>query len=216
MANGPLTAASAWPIDPAVLPGFLIAMALIELTPGPNMGYLAVVAAARGRMAGVLTVLGVTLGLSAYLALALFGLTHWILASPPAMTVLRWGGVVYLLVLAADALRTTPVWRAGTAAGGGDGRLVLRGMVANLLNPKALVFYAVLLPGFVRPGFATPEIQILALGLAHIAISIAVHLSIVMGVASAAAAWPSNRRRRLRWFSASGLAAVALWLALAF
>jgi len=209
-----LTAASAWPIDPAVLPGFLLAMALIELTPGPNMGYLAVVAAGRGRMAGALTVLGVTLGLSAYLALALFGLTNWILASPLAMTVLRWGGVLYLLVLAADALRPTPVWRVGAATGGGDGRFVLRGMVANLLNPKALVFYAVLLPGFVRPGFAAPGTQILALGLAHIAISIAVHLSIVMGVASAAAAWPASRRRWLRWLSAGGLAAVALWLAL--
>lgn len=220
MADPPLTAANAWPIDPAVLPGFLLAMALIELTPGPNMGYLAVVAAGRGRMAGVLSVLGVTLGLSAYLALALFGLTHWILASPLAMTVLRWGGVLYLLVLAADALR--PVGTIGadrdkigpTEEAGGDGRLILRGLVANLLNPKALLFYAVLLPGFVRPGFAAPSIQILVLGLAHIAISIAVHLSIVLGVAGAAAAWPSGRRRLLRRLSAGGLAAVAVWLAL--
>ncbi len=159
--------------------------------------------------------LGVTLGLSAYLALALFGLTHWILTSPLAMTVLRWGGVLYLLMLAADALR--PAGQVGAdrdqnvaaEEAGGYGRLVLRGLVANLLNPKALLFYAVLLPGFVRPGFATPGRQMLILGLAHIAISIVVHLSIVLGVAGAAAAWPSGRRRLVRWLPAGGL-----WLAL--
>jgi len=214
LADDPLSPAHLWPIDPAVLPGFVLAMTLIELTPGPNMGYLAAVAAGRGRLAGVLTVLGVTLGLSAYLGLALFGLTHWILAAPMAMTLLRWGGVVYLLVLAADALRPVRVPPVGANRGGGGGRLVLRGLLANLLNPKALVFYAVLLPGFVRPGFGAPGAQVLILGLAHITISIAVHLSIVLGVAGAAHTWPSSRRLLLRWVSAGGLLAVALWLAL--
>jgi hypothetical protein len=39
-----LNTATAWAVDPVVLPGFLLTMALIELTPGPNMAYLAVIA----------------------------------------------------------------------------------------------------------------------------------------------------------------------------
>lgn len=201
----------AWPVDPAILPGFLLAMALIELTPGPNMGYLAVIAAGRGRLAGVLTIGGITAGLSAYLILAVFGLTQGLTGSHVAMTVLRWGGVVYLLVLAGDALR--PAARPGKTTGGA-GRLMARGLIANLLNPKALLFYGVLLPGFVRPGFAAPWIQLLTLGAAHIAISVLVHLAIVFGAAGVTATWSGDRRRLLRIGSAAGLAAVALWLAL--
>lgn len=194
-----------------MLPEFFLAMALIELTPGPNMGYLAVVAASRGRLAGVLSVLGVTVGLSVYLLLAVFGLTSGVLESAPAMSLLRWGGILYLLVLAADALRAkaAPPPRAFRSGG----RLVLRGLIANLLNPKALLFYAVLLPGFVRPDLAPTWAQLLILGLIHIAISIAVHLSIVFGMARGVAAWPASRRRALRWLSALGLVAVAVWLA---
>lgn len=202
---------AAWQVDPAVLPAFLLAMALVELTPGPNMGYLAVVAASRGRVAGALTVVGVTLGLSVYLVLAVFGLTRGLLASPVVLHLLRWGGVLYLLVLAAEALRPAP---APAATDAEAPRLVLLGLVANLLNPKALLFYLVLLPGFVRPGFASPGMQLLILGLAHIAISIVVHLSIVFGAARLGREWPADRQRLLRSLSAAGLAAVALWLAL--
>lgn len=205
-----MTQASHWPVDPAVLPGFLLAMALIELTPGPNMGYLAVIAAGRGRVAAAMSVVGVTVGLSIYLGLAVFGVTQGVIAAPLIVTVLHWCGVLYLLVLAAEALRMTAVPMSTPASTGG---LMLRGLIANLLNPKALLFYAVLLPGFVRTGFAQTWVQMLTLGLVHIAISILVHLGIVFGVAQAVSAWPESRRRALRWLSAGGLVAVALWLA---
>lgn len=201
----------AWPVDPGVLPEFFLAMALIELTPGPNMGYLAVVAASRGRLAGILSVLGVTVGLSVYLVLAVFGLTSGVLQSAPAMAWLRWGGILYLLVLAADALREPAA--PGIEALASRGRLVLRGLIANLLNPKASLFYAVLLPGFVRPDLGPTWVQLLTLGLIHIAISVVVHLGIVLGMARGVAAWPASRRRAMRWLSAFGLVAVAAWLA---
>lgn len=207
-----MTGAPTWPVDPAVLPGFLLAMVLIELTPGPNMGYLAVIAAGRGRLAGVLSVMGITAGLGVYLVLAVFGLTHGLTDAPVAMTALRWGGVLYLFVLAAEALRPST---GSIATNGGAGRLVARGLLANLLNPKALLFYGVLLPGFVRPDHAAPWVQLLSLGLAHIAISVLIHLGIVLGAARTTATWGAGRRRMLRFISAAGLAAVALWLALA-
>jgi hypothetical protein len=58
---------SAWLVDPSVVGPFLIAVALIELTPGPNMGWLALVALARGRLAGFAAVAGVTLGLAVWM-----------------------------------------------------------------------------------------------------------------------------------------------------
>ncbi len=67
---------SAWPVDPAVIGPFLLAVALIELTPGPNMGWLALVSVARGRLAGFAAVAGVTLGLAIWMVAAAFGLTQ--------------------------------------------------------------------------------------------------------------------------------------------
>lgn len=48
----------------ADLAGFALASVLIELTPGPNMTYLAVLSARQGRVSGYVAVLGVALGLA--------------------------------------------------------------------------------------------------------------------------------------------------------
>lgn len=79
---------------------FAIAALLIELSPGPNMGYLAIVAAQRGRRAGLLVVVGIALGLSCYLALAVVGVAEELLADRRIYETLRWFGIGYMLWLA--------------------------------------------------------------------------------------------------------------------
>ncbi len=207
---------SYWPVDPLILPAFLLAMVLIELTPGPNMGYLALVSTARGRKAGALTVVGITIGLSLYLAVSIYGLTGTPLASPTVLWGLKWAGVGYMLWLALEAVlprRTTgPAVPIVPFAGG---RQVLRGIIANILNPKAALFYVVLLPGFIRSGFASTRTQMTILGGTHILISIVVHLSIVFGADGAAARLSARGRNIMRWGLAFGLAAAAVWVAFA-
>tara|TARA_R110002167_G_scaffold78786_1_gene217703 strand:+ start:491 stop:1153 length:663 start_codon:yes stop_codon:yes gene_type:complete len=205
-----------WPVDPLILPAFLLAMVLIELTPGPNMGYLALVSTARGRMAGLLTVVGVTVGLSLYLALSIYGLTRTPLASPFVLAALKWAGVGYMLWLALEAV--LPQKAAGPAVAAlpfAAGRHVMRGIVANILNPKAALFYVVILPGFIHAGFAAPRVQMMVLGGAHILISVTIHLAIVFGADGAAGRLSRPARRTLRWVLALGLAATALWVAFA-
>lgn len=59
-----MTPGDGWPVDPAMIAPFLAAMALVELTPGPNMVWLAVLTLAQGRASGLRAVAGVTLGLA--------------------------------------------------------------------------------------------------------------------------------------------------------
>lgn len=204
-----------WPVDPSVVPPFLLAVLLIELTPGPNMGWLALVAMAQGRLAGLAAVGGVTLGLAVWMVTAAIGLTSVLLAFPALYQAVRWAGVALLLALA---------WEAWTGAGrtleakDGDPRrlrgLFLRGLTGNLLNPKAAVFYVALLPTFIRPDHAGPMVQSLTLGGLHLAVSVGVHGSIVLG--AAAAGEVILRRLRGLWVGramAAGIAAVALWMA---
>ena len=199
---------SAIGVDPQVLPAFALAMALIELTPGPNLAWLALLAASRGRAAGLLAVAGITLGLSAWLLVTLFGLARTPLFSSSGLEVLRWVGAAYMIWLAWDALRPSPE----SAPGVDRDRPFLRGLAANLLNPKAAVFYMALLPGFIRPSAGPVFAQILVLGGLHIAISVIVHGAVVLGAAEAATRLAPRWLPALRILLALGLLAATIWL----
>jgi threonine/homoserine/homoserine lactone efflux protein len=208
-----MTPPAVWPVDPAVILPFLLAVALIELTPGPNMGWLALVSLARGRLAGFAAVAGVTLGLAVWMLAAAFGLTQALLIWPPLYQIIRWAGVVFLLWLAWEAWRPEA---AGDAAP--DIRtlrgLFLRGMTGNLLNPKAAVFYVALLPTFMRPDHGSPLAQALTLGGLHLAVAVAIHALIVLGAAGAGGLVLSRMQGpALRAVMAGGIAVVALWMA---
>ena len=143
---------AAWPVDPGMIAPFLAAIILIELTPGPNMAYLAALSAAHGRRAGLMAVAGVTCGLSVYMLAAVFGLTEVFLLYRPLYEVLRWAGVAYLLWMAYDAWRSASDAEAADAAKPSRWVLFRRGLLANLLNPKVGVFYISFLPQFVPAG----------------------------------------------------------------
>lgn len=197
-------------VDAGVLPAFALAMVLIELTPGPNLAYLALVGASRGRGTGLRVVAGITVGLVFWLLVALFGLTSTPLYSRTGLEVLRWGGAGYMLWLAWDAVRPEPA--RSPLERPRDGRPFVRGLTANLLNPKAAIFYLALLPGFIRPSAGPVTVQILLLGAIHIAVSILVHTAAVFGAAEAASRLPGGWMLGFRWLLALGLVAAAVWL----
>ena len=180
------------------------------------MGYLTIVASRWGRRAGLATVAGVTLGLTVYMLAAVAGLGAIVMRIAWLYALLQWAGVGFLLWLAFEAWRGGPRPRLGhQMEPPARGRLFARGLIANLLNPKAAVFYIVLLPGFTNPARGDPVAQALVLGAIHIAVSITVHTALVLAAGSVRAArWETPAvRRRLDQGVAIGLALIALWLA---
>jgi len=201
------------PLSPDTVLAFVATSALIEVTPGPNMAYLAIVAASEGRRPGYAAVAGVALGLLIVGLAAAFGLAAAISASPALYQALRWGGVAYLLWLAWDGWRGEAGEGALAAPGSALLRYFERGLITNLLNPKAAVFYIAVLPSFVTPGTAVLS-QTVTLSLIYVAIATAIHAAIVTA-AGAARRWledPVAERRARRALSAA-LALVALWFA---
>lgn len=197
-------------IDPAVVPAFLLSMVLVELTPGPNLAYLALLSASRGWRAGLLAVVGVTVGLSVYLLITLLGLTQTPLHSQTGLNILRWAGIAYLLWLAWETVR-------GSRDSGADPDSLrspfVRGLIANLLNAKAALFYLAMLPGFIKPAAGPVGVQILTFGIGHILISVLIHASVVFGAAGLASRLPPRGILVFRLALALGLVAAALWLA---
>jgi threonine/homoserine/homoserine lactone efflux protein len=194
-----------------ILP-FILTCLAIELTPGPNMTYLAMVAATLGRRAGFAAVAGVALGLALVGLAAALGLAALILTEPALYQLLRWAGVGYLLWLAWDA------WQNGNAIQTSEAtavpsfnELFRRGLIGNLLNPKAGVFFIAMLPAFVEPNHPIMP-QTITLSIVYVLVATLVHAAIVM-LAGALRPWLDDPRRSARAsrFMALLLIAVAVW-----
>ena len=202
------------PIPLETLGAFALTCLVIELTPGPNMAYLAVLSAGRGRRAGLAATLGIALGLLIVGIGAALGLAALISSSDLLYEALRWGGVAYLLWLAwdgwRDAVETSP---AQTDAGGMAATLFTRGLITNLLNPKAAVFYVAVLPTFVST--ARPVLgQTVLLSLAFVLIATTIHATIVALAGTARPFLEDHERlRSVRRALSLALVAIAAWFA---
>ncbi len=127
--------------------------AVLVVTPGADMTLVTRNAVRGGRRAGLQTIAGIMLGLSAWVALSAAGLAALLTASTSAFTALKVAGAVYLAFLGIQAL-----WAAleGHAIDEDSGRRAhspfREGLFSNLLNPKIAAFFTSFLPQFVDPG----------------------------------------------------------------
>jgi len=193
---------------------FLATCLAIELTPGPNMAYLVLLSAQRGRLAGVLAACGVALGLLAIGMLAAFGFAQLVQDTPVLYQTLRWLGVAYLVYLAWDCWRDARAPQPDVKQGLALAEAFRRGLITNLLNPKAFLFYMTVLPGFAT-GDASYVAQIQVLTLLYVLVATVVHVALAMGAGGlqGVLAHP-DWRRRTGLVAALMLLAVAVWVAL--
>ena len=199
----------------------LLAFALVSLgmvlTPGPNMIYLISRSLCQGRRAGLVSLGGVALGFVFYMFCAAFGITALLLTVPYAYDALRFGGALYLLYLAWQAVKPggRSPFQVRDLPHDSRRKLFTMGLVTNLANPKIAVMYLSLLPQFLDPARGSILSQSLVLGATQIAISISVNAAIAMAAGSIAAfltarpGWAAVQR----WIMATVLGALALRMA---
>lgn len=191
---------------------FCLTSILIELTPGPNMAYLAIVSSRYGKRVGFLVTAGVAVGLLLIGIATAFGLAQLIQQSSLAYQLLRWCGIAYLFWLAWDAWRdansTTEMINPYSHT-----KFFLRGLLTNLLNPKAAIFYIAILPRFIQED-SNLNLQMAILVCLYVCIATIIHLFIVSLASQTTHFLQSSSQRRL--FSrtlAILLALVACWFA---
>jgi threonine/homoserine/homoserine lactone efflux protein len=196
---------------------FALTALIIEITPGPNMTYLAALSLSSGMRTGFAAVAGIAIGLATYGIVAALGLAAVIDNSPVLYGILRWGGVAYLLWLAwetwSSERETSP-----DATDGPDGEPWIafrRGLITNLLNPKAAVFYVAVLPEFIRAGAGSVMAQTLTLSAVYVTVATLIHGGIVLlaGSLQSRIATP-DKRRTVRRLLALALVVIAIWFAL--
>lgn len=159
---------------------FISAAILIELTPGPNMAFLALISATKGRRHGFATTAGVALGLLIIGLLSAAGVGAVVTRNPFLFQILRWGGIAYLLYLAWEGWREageSSPHRSGTTES--DLTYFRHGLTVNLLNPKAALFYIAVLPTFLSSREAAWS-EIFGLTVLYVGIATAIHVLIVV------------------------------------
>jgi threonine/homoserine/homoserine lactone efflux protein len=199
----------------------LLAFALVALgmalTPGPNMIYLISRSICQGRTAGLISLGGVALGFVVYMFCAAFGITALLLAVPFAYDALRFGGALYLLYLAWQAVKPggRSPFQVRDLPVDSPRKLFTMGFVTNLLNPKIAVLYLSLLPQFIDPQHGSVLGQSLVFGAIQIVLSISVNSTVAM-TAGSIAVFLARKPTWLvvqRWLMGTVLAGLAVRMA---
>lgn len=147
---------------------FIAALAMVLLLPGPDMILLLQTGARHGRAKALATAIGLATARGFHVALAALGLATLFKVSPWSFEIVRVAGAAYLLWLGLKMFRPG-VMSVGVDGDARDRRIswrtaVLRGLLTNLLNPKALLFCSVLLPQFIDPSAGSVAGQFAELG----------------------------------------------------
>jgi len=200
------------------LVGFALVALGMVLTPGPNMVYLISRSICQGHRAGYISLAGVVAGFFFYMICAALGITTLLFAVPYAYDILRFGGAVYLLFLAWQAVKPNgdSPFQVKELKPDSDRKLFLMGLITNLLNPKIAMLYLALLPQFINPSLENVLVQSLILGVIQIGISVSVNSLIVL-TAGTIASFLATRPSWLlfqRWLMGTVLASLAVRISL--
>ncbi|MCZ4077584.1 LysE family translocator [Rhodococcus sp. H36-A4] len=165
---------------------FAVAMAMV-LTPGPNMVYLVSRSISQGKVAGLVSLGGVGVGLVVYVVATNLGLAAMFAAVPTLYAVIKIAGACYLAWLAWTALRgSRSVFEVTGLQHDSNTRLFTMGLLTNLLNPKMAVMYISIIPQFIDPAAGSILMQGLALGGVQILVALTVNALIVLAAGSIA------------------------------
>ena len=146
---------------------FTLAAILITAAPGPDNMMVLGMGMSKGRRQGMAFGLGCAVGCLSHTLLAVLGVSALVAASPLAFTVLKWVGGAYLVWLGIGSLRhagqgiQTSNPEASTES---IQVLFLKGMFANAINPKVVLFFLSFLPQFVVPEQGQIGLQLGMLG----------------------------------------------------
>ena len=155
-------------ISPEHLWPYIIASVLIILAPGPSVLFTIARAVAWGRTIALMTVAGNALGMLVLSAGVAIGLGPILQSSALLYSIVQWAGGFYLIWMGIDAIRHRVIAASDMTdtSGGKPRRLVTlrQGFIVGVLNPKAVVFFAAVLPQFVEPDFGSVTVQLLSLG----------------------------------------------------
>jgi len=187
------------PVEAATLGAFVIAVAAVVVSPGPDTMIILRYALASGRRAGFAAVAGVQLGLMVHTVLAVLGVSLIIASSPVLFKLVAVAGAAYLAWLGVQGFRGAAAFRPDGGRPSSDLAKACRdAILTNLMNPKVILLFLALFPNFVDAGRDDVPAQL---------VTLAVVLIVVNVIWQAPLAWAAESIGR--WLDRPG---VGLWV----
>ncbi|PZS19132.1 MAG: lysine transporter LysE [Pseudonocardiales bacterium] len=146
---------------------FAIAAAVIVAIPGPSVLFTISRALTLGRRAALLTVVGNAVGVSAQVVTVAFGIGAVVERSIVAFTIVKYLGAAYIVYLGVQAVRHRRAFTDGLAQRAAPVtplRAMRDGAIVGATNPKTIVVFVAVMPGFTDPAAGHLQWQLLLLG----------------------------------------------------
>lgn len=194
---------------------FLAAAALLAITPGPGIFYVAARTLAGGRAEGFASVAGNALGGMAHVLAGALGVSALVMASANAFTVLKFAGALYLVWLGIKTFREARVAEPLEESASGTRKAFIDGIAVEAFNPKTAAFFLAFIPQFIDPVHSI-AVQFMLLGAISVFLNSVVDALVVLSASRARHTLIQRPQivRRLR--QSSGVAMCGLGIGLAF
>jgi homoserine/homoserine lactone efflux protein len=151
---------------------FALTELALSLSPGPAVFLVVSQGMKAGFRGSLRSTLGIMTGELIFFTLSAFGLGALLIASQPLFLCVKWAGASYLVYLGLKMMirsfRQTDAGSEPTRYSP-HGKFYRQGLLMQLANPKAILFFTALLPQFINPGFPA-TVQFVALGLVSITV----------------------------------------------
>ncbi len=152
--------------DGTTLLVFLGASLVLLVTPGPAVFYIVARSIDQGKLAGMVSTLGVAAGSCVHIVAAALGISALIASSAVAFNVIKLVGAAYLIYLGVRKfLVPDPVETNVTVARRRLREIFVQGVIVNVFNPKTALFFLAFLPQFIDVGKGHVALQMILLGL---------------------------------------------------
>jgi len=183
----------------------IIATLVLNLSPGPDMFYIAGRTLTQGRNMGIAAALGVCSGAYIHALAAILGLSAILSSSASLFLAVKFLGAAYLIYLGFSAIFSkansiTSKQTINTNTKQNHKQAFTQGMLTNILNPKVALFFMAFFPQFLSPSPTPETVQLFTLSIAFILTAILFQLVFVL-LANGAATHLIKNTRAIHWIN---------------
>jgi len=202
--------------SPITLSIFLSAAVLLAITPGPGIFYVLARSLKGGRRDGMASTLGTAVGGMGHVLAAALGLSAILATSAFAFSLVKYAGAIYLIYLGLRTLLTGETAHAVTAPIESTRRILLQGMLTEMLNPKTALFFLAFIPQFINPNGSIVT-QFIILGSISVTLNTTADLVVALFAGPIGQALRNNPRfrRGQQIFAGGALIALGVYVAVA-
>ncbi|MBD2102756.1 LysE family translocator [Leptolyngbya sp. FACHB-261] len=196
---------------------FVAAAIVLIMTPGPDTLYVLARTLGQGKMAGLVSALGICTGLLVHISAAVIGLSSLLMTSALAYNLVKYVGATYLVYLGLCTILNREHRTALRPSQGVSlAKNFSQGVLSSTLNPKLALFFLAFLPQFVDPDQGSVSWQIFTLGVLFVSMAVVWFLLIVLLISSFSDWLPkhSNFAKVQKWLTGSILISLGIRLAL--